>query len=138
METVSDRSPDVFAEAVKKLDISVLISQLTFVKVLAEGFDFLAADCCNGLEAIAELCELRSGDLKRIGMEDEAELLAHLKDNLGCDTEGGSREKTSTDGRTDEIDILYRVEFVRIVMEKLIKTLENKLNGMFKRHLRAA
>ena len=59
METVLEGPQDCLSGAVRKLEISILVSQLTFVKVLAEGFDFLAADSCNGLEVLSELCLLR-------------------------------------------------------------------------------
>jgi hypothetical protein len=135
-----NRSSDILSEAVRKLDISVLISQMTFIKVLAEGFDFLAGDCCNGLDVIAELCESRAEDLKRLGMEDEAELVVHLMENLRCaahEKECGAKKRLSGN-RTDEIDALYRIEFVRSMMKKLIERLEKEVCWGASGHRRAA
>ena len=84
METLLYQSANGCTEAVRKVDIRMLVSQLTFLKVLVEGFDFLAKDCCNGLQIIADLCALRAKDFKRLGLDDEADLLIHLRGNMTC------------------------------------------------------
>jgi hypothetical protein len=138
MATVLEEPQDLFSEAVRKLEISILVSQLTFVKVLAEGFDFLAADSCNGLEILSELCALRAKDLKHLGMKEEAELLAHLKDSLLCQPQQEDGKGVPEQNGTDEIDVLYRIEFVKIMMGRLIDVLDNEVKKMPGRKLQAA
>ena len=114
--------------AVRKLDIHILGAQLTFVKVLAEGFNPMAKDTGNGLQIISELCEIRADDFRGLQMEDEAELLIHLKDCLSSTEKNeGGHGNSKNNGANDCVNILYKIEAAQIIIARLIERLEDEV-----------
>ncbi len=106
--------------ALHRMEIEILAARLTFVKVLAEGFDYLAKDRCDGLCTIAEMCRCRAENFEDLGMNDEAELLLYLTDTLRSCLDSEDRADTH------EVCVFARLEFVQNIMARLIERLVPK------------